>query len=115
MSVTNILTTSELAVARELRSTMQGRVVLRGDEDYARRRQIWNRAVESQPALFAVSETSADVQAAVRVARRHGLPLSVRGGGNAARLRALKRRFDPDGVFASAIPLPDLRPAIAHP
>jgi FAD/FMN-containing dehydrogenase len=28
-------------------------------------------------------------------------------GGNAARLRLLKRRFDPDGVFASAIPLPE--------
>ena len=28
-------------------------------------------------------------------------------GGNAARLRNLKRRFDPDGVFASAIPLPE--------
>ena len=28
-------------------------------------------------------------------------------GGNAARLRALKRRIDPDGVFASAIPLPE--------
>jgi FAD/FMN-containing dehydrogenase len=27
--------------------------------------------------------------------------------GNAARLRVLKRRFDPDGVFASAIPLPE--------
>jgi hypothetical protein len=28
-------------------------------------------------------------------------------GGNAARLLALKRRFDPDRVFASAIPLPE--------
>jgi hypothetical protein len=28
-------------------------------------------------------------------------------GGNGARLRSLKRRFDPDGVFASAIPLPE--------
>jgi FAD/FMN-containing dehydrogenase len=28
-------------------------------------------------------------------------------GGNAARLRVLKRRFDPDGVFTSAIPLPE--------
>jgi hypothetical protein len=28
-------------------------------------------------------------------------------GGNGARLRSSKRRFDPDGVFASAIPLPE--------
>ena len=28
-------------------------------------------------------------------------------GSNGARLRSLKRRFDPGGVFASAIPLPD--------
>jgi hypothetical protein len=28
-------------------------------------------------------------------------------GSNGARLSSLKRRFDPDGVFASAIPLPD--------
>ena len=34
-------------------------------------------------------------------------------GGNAARLAALKRRFDPDGVFGSAIPLPDSRPGPA--
>ncbi|WP_426443337.1 BBE domain-containing protein [Bradyrhizobium genosp. P] len=28
-------------------------------------------------------------------------------GSNGARLRSLKRHFDPDGVFASAIPLPE--------
>jgi FAD/FMN-containing dehydrogenase len=89
MSVTNTGTTSELTATRALRSMMPGRAVLRGDDDYARTRQIWNRAVESQPALFAVCETSADVQAAVRVARRHGLPLSVRGGGHDWAGRAL--------------------------
>jgi FAD/FMN-containing dehydrogenase len=79
MSVTEINTNSELSAARELRAMMQGRVVLRGDGDYARTRQIWNRAVESQPAFLAVCETSADVQAAVRMARRYNLPLSVWG------------------------------------
>jgi hypothetical protein len=89
MSVTEIHPTSELAAARELRATMQGRVVLRGDDDFARTRQIWNRAVEDQPALLAVCETSEDVQAAVRIARRHKLPLSVRGGGHDWAGRAL--------------------------
>jgi hypothetical protein len=89
MSVTNMHTTSELAAARELRSMMQGRVVLRADDDYASTRKIWNSAVENQPALFAVCETSGDVQAAVRVARRNGLPFSVRGGGHDWAGRAL--------------------------
>jgi FAD/FMN-containing dehydrogenase len=89
MTVTNIDPASELTVARELRAMMQGKVVLRGDDEYARTRQIWNRAVESQPALIAVCETSADVQAAVRAARRYKLPLAVRGGGHDWAGRAL--------------------------
>ena len=64
--------------------------MLRGDHDYGRTRQIWNGAVENQPALFAVCETSADVQATVRVARNHNLPLSVRGGGHDWAGRALR-------------------------
>jgi FAD/FMN-containing dehydrogenase len=82
-------TNSALSATRELRPMIQGRVLLPGEDDYARARQIWNGAVEKQPALFAVCETSADVQAAVRVARRHGLPLSVRGGGHDWAGRAL--------------------------
>jgi hypothetical protein len=89
VSVTNIHTGSGLDAARQLRSLMKGRVVLRDDDDYARTRKIWNGAVEHQPALIAVCETSDDVQAAVRIARRHGLPLSVRGGGHDWTGRAL--------------------------
>jgi hypothetical protein len=89
MAVTNINFASDLAAAQELRATMQGKVVLRGDDDYSRTRQIWNRAVENQPALIAVCETSADVQAAVRAARRYKLPLSVRCGGHDWAGRAL--------------------------
>jgi hypothetical protein len=35
-------------------------------------------------------------------------------GSNGARLRSLKRHFDPDGVFASAIPLPEGR-CVSYP
>jgi len=90
----NIHATSKLAATRELRAKMQGRVVSWGDDDYARTRRVWNGAVENQPALFAVCETSADVQAAVRSARQHGFPLSVRGGGHDWAGRALC----PDGL-----------------
>jgi hypothetical protein len=90
MSVSDVNTTSVLSAALELRAVMQGKVVLRGDDDYARTRKIWNGAVEKQPALLAVCETSADVQAAVRVARGHGMPLSVRGGGHDWTGRALR-------------------------
>jgi hypothetical protein len=75
MSVMNLQATSKSAATRELRVMMQGRVVSRGDDDYARTRPIWNGAVENQPALFAVCETSADVQAAARSARQHGCSL----------------------------------------
>ena len=54
MSVTNIQNTSELAAARDLRKVIEGRVVVRGGDDYVKTRQIWNRAVEHQPTLFAV-------------------------------------------------------------
>jgi FAD/FMN-containing dehydrogenase len=104
----NIHATSKLAVTRELRAKMQGRVVSWGDDDYTRTRRVWNGAVENQPALFAVCETSADVQAAVRSARQHELPLSVRGGGHGWAGSALC----PDGLV---IDLSKMRQVIVDP
>ena len=108
MGKTNTHTTSELIATRELRAMMQGTVMLRGDDDYARMRRIWNRAVENQPTLIAVCETSTDVQAAVRVARRHNLPFSVRGGGHDWTGRALCT----DGLV---IDLSQMREVVADP
>jgi FAD/FMN-containing dehydrogenase len=50
---------------------------------------VWNGAVRRRPALVAFCKQPEDVQAAVRAARRHGLPLSVRGGGHDWAGRAL--------------------------
>lgn len=81
---------SALAAAHNLRAVMQGKVLLPGDDAYASSRQIWNGAVHHRPAMFVLCETAEDVQAAVRVARGHGLPLSVRGGGHDWAGRALR-------------------------
>ncbi|MBR1159662.1 FAD-binding oxidoreductase [Bradyrhizobium elkanii] len=104
----NVNSSSELAATRALRALMQGRVVSRGDDDYPRTRKIWNGAVENEPALFAVCETAVDVQAAVRIASQHGLPLSVRGGGHDWAGRALC----PDGLV---IDLSRMRQVIVDP
>jgi hypothetical protein len=99
-----------LAAANDLRAVMQGKVVLLGDAAYPATRQIWNGAVDHQPALFAVCETTKDVQAAVQVADSHGLPLSVRGGGHDWAGRALRhdgvRLHRPPGLLAGLILFP---------
>jgi len=81
---------SALAAAHYLRAVMQGNVLLPGDRAYTSACQIWNGAVNHRPALFALCRTVEDVQAAVRTARAHGLPLSVRGGGHDWAGRALR-------------------------
>lgn len=43
---------------------------------------LFNAAAESVPAVVVRCTSTADVQAAVQVARDHGMPLSVRGGGH---------------------------------
>jgi FAD/FMN-containing dehydrogenase len=76
--------------ADELRAAISGGVALPGDELYDKGRRIWNGAVRRRPAIIAFCKQPEDVQAAVRAAWRHGLPLSVRGGGHDWAGRALR-------------------------
>jgi FAD/FMN-containing dehydrogenase len=76
--------------ADELRAAMPGRVALPGDELYDEGSRVWNGAVRRRPAIIAFCKQPEDVQAAVRAARRHGPPLSVRGGGHDWAGRALR-------------------------
>jgi FAD/FMN-containing dehydrogenase len=87
---TAIVGSSTLSIAQDLRAAVRGRVVVDGDEAYTEVRQIWNGAIEDRPALFVLCETVEDVQASVRTARAHNLPLSVRGGGHDPFGRALR-------------------------
>jgi FAD/FMN-containing dehydrogenase len=73
----------------ELRGAISGGVALPGHELYHEACRVWNGAVRRRPAIVAFCKQPEDVQAAVRAARRHGLPLSVRGGGHDWAGRAL--------------------------
>ncbi|MGI8665118.1 MAG: FAD-binding oxidoreductase [Jatrophihabitans sp.] len=71
----------ELAV-RALRGRFAGELVLPTDARYQAVREIWNAAIDKQPAVIARCRQPSDVAAAIGVARELGLPISIRGGGH---------------------------------
>jgi FAD/FMN-containing dehydrogenase len=66
----------------ELKSTLRGRIVQPSDTDYDDTRRIWNAMIDRRPALIVRCAGVADVRHAVRFARTHGVPLTLRGGGH---------------------------------
>jgi len=79
--VQTVIESSEPAL-HDLRVQMPGRITARGDEGYASARKVWNGAVDHYPAAIVFCEKVDDVQAAVRAARAHNMPVSVRGRGH---------------------------------
>ena len=65
-----------------LRASIRGSVLGPGDAGYDEARAVWNAMIDSRPAVIVRAADTADVIAAVTVARAHGLPVSVRGGGH---------------------------------
>src|SRR5829696_9611336 len=70
---------------------LAGDVVLPGDAGWDAARQAWNLAADQRPALVALPESAADVQALVDFARTRGLRVAMQGKGqNAAPLGPLE-------------------------
>jgi hypothetical protein len=65
-----------------LRDAMQGTALAPGDDGYDAARTLWNAMIDRRPALIARCTSAADVAAAVRFGREHGLLVSMRGGGH---------------------------------
>jgi FAD/FMN-containing dehydrogenase len=66
-----------------LDASLAGDVVVPGSPAYDDARRVWNGEIDRHPAAIARCRGVADVMAAVRHARDHALPASVRGGGHA--------------------------------
>jgi FAD/FMN-containing dehydrogenase len=75
------LTLEETAVA-ELEAGLRGELVGRDHPAYEEHRKVWNGSIDRRPALIARCAGVADVMAAVKFARKHGLPAAVRSGGH---------------------------------
>src|SRR5262245_428042 len=60
----------------------RGRLISPDHDEYYIARAVWNRAIDRRPRLIARCIGTADVVAAVRFARDHGLEIAIRGGGH---------------------------------
>lgn len=65
-----------------LRATMTGDVIDRSDARYDEARRVWNGMIDRYPGAVARCADTADVVAAVEVARAHRPAVSIRGGGH---------------------------------
>jgi FAD/FMN-containing dehydrogenase len=83
-------------------------VLVTTDLGYEAARRLWNGAVDTRPAVIVRCADDHDVSAAVQIARDHGLPLAVRGGGHDWTGRALVE----DGIV---LDLSAMREVTVHP
>ena len=76
------MTTTDESLAVSFHAGFAGDVFVPGEHGYAEARTVWNGTVTTQPALVARCHSSADIAAAVNLARAAGVPLAVRAGGH---------------------------------
>lgn len=67
-----------------LTSTIRGELILPGSPAYESERNVWNGSFDGYPAAIVRCADAEDVKAAVNVARKYTMTLSVRSGGHSA-------------------------------
>jgi FAD/FMN-containing dehydrogenase len=72
----------EEAMVHNFADSLRGQLLRPGDDGYDDARKVWNGMIDRRPALIAHCAGPADVIAAVRFAREHGLLVSVKSGGH---------------------------------
>jgi FAD/FMN-containing dehydrogenase len=82
-------TTLDPALATELAGKISGSVLRAEDAGYDDARAVYNGMIDRKPAVVVRCRTTADVVAALAVARGAGLEVSVRGGGHNVAGRAV--------------------------
>jgi FAD/FMN-containing dehydrogenase len=66
----------------DLKTRLQGELLLPGHPGYDESRSIWNAMIDRQPAVIVRALGAPDIVTGVRLARESGLPLSIKGGGH---------------------------------
>jgi FAD/FMN-containing dehydrogenase len=66
----------------QFKTQFRGELISPGDAEYENARKVHNGMIDKRPGLIARCADTADVIAAVRFGREHGLLVSVRGGGH---------------------------------
>ena len=80
------------SVRQELGSGLRGQVVCPGDLGYDTARAVFNGMIDRHPLAVIRPMDASDVIRCITFARRHDLPLSVRGGGHSVAGHAVRRR-----------------------
>jgi FAD/FMN-containing dehydrogenase len=72
----------EPAAVEGLQRNFHGELIERSHPAYGEHRRLWNGSIDRYPTVITRCADTADVCAAVRFARRLGMPLAVRSGGH---------------------------------
>ena len=74
--------TLDNAHIEQLRSKINGRIILPDDPSYDEVRSIWNAMIDRRPAVIVECADAGDVPHALAFARENGLEISMRGAGH---------------------------------